>query len=74
MRTTITLHPDVEAAIVQIRKRRGIGLSDAVNELVRLGLKSQKKTSQRFEQTTYSMKAKLDVTNVAEVLSLLDEK
>ncbi|MFN2592973.1 MAG: ribbon-helix-helix protein, CopG family, partial [Candidatus Dormibacteria bacterium] len=38
MRTTISLDKDVTAAIEELRRRRSLGLSEAVNELVRAGL------------------------------------
>ena len=38
MRTTVTFDGDVAAAIEQIRRERGLGVSAAVNELIRTGL------------------------------------
>jgi hypothetical protein len=38
MRTTITLDPDVEAALRRTMVERGVGLKDAVNEGLRAGL------------------------------------
>ncbi len=38
MRTTVTLAPDVAAAVETVRRERSAGVSDAVNELVRRGL------------------------------------
>ena len=37
MRTTVTLDEDVAAAIERVRRERSIGLSEAVNTLVRPG-------------------------------------
>jgi len=71
MRTTITLQDDVAAAVEQLRRERGVGVSEAVNELVRRGL-AQRARPRRFEQRASSMRARLDVTNVADVLELLD--
>jgi hypothetical protein len=38
MRTTVTLAPDVAAAVAQLRALRGIGTSEALNEIARRGL------------------------------------
>lgn len=38
MRTTITLADDVAAAVSQLRRQQGTGISEVVNELVRRGL------------------------------------
>jgi Arc/MetJ family transcription regulator len=71
MRTTITLDDDVAAAVGQLRRERGLGVSAAVNELARQGLQ-RKTTRTRFVQETAPMGARIDVTNVAEVLELLE--
>lgn len=71
MRTTVTFDDDVAAAIERLRRERHIGVSAAVNELVRRGL-SRSTTPSRFVQRTSSGHARLDITNVAEVLELLD--
>ncbi|HEX6404526.1 MAG TPA: CopG family transcriptional regulator [Pseudonocardiaceae bacterium] len=71
MRTTVTFDDDVAAAIERLRRERHIGVSAAVNELVRRGL-SRGDTPSRFVQRTSSGHARLDITDVAEVLDLLD--
>ncbi len=38
MRTTVTLADDVAAAVEQLRRSRGAGVSEIVNELLRRGL------------------------------------
>ena len=38
LRTTITLDPDATAAIEQLRKQSGQGISETVNRLIRRGL------------------------------------
>jgi DNA-binding transcriptional LysR family regulator len=38
MRTTLSLDDDVAAAVQRLREERNLGLSEAVNELVRAGL------------------------------------
>lgn len=71
MRTTVSLDDDVAAAVQRLRSDQHIGLSEAVNELVRVGLAvpSQRK---RFVQRTFPMSARIDVTNVADALELVE--
>lgn len=38
MRTTLTLEPDVAAALKRLRTRRRLGLKETVNEALRAGL------------------------------------
>jgi hypothetical protein len=71
MRTTITLDDDVAAAVQQLRRERGVGVSEAVNGLARAGL-TVKKSRPPFRQRSVSIGLKVDVTNVAEALELLD--
>ncbi len=71
MRTTITFDDDVAAALERLRREKGLGLSDAVNELVRAGLRV--KTPRRmFRQRTSSLGLRIDVSNVAEALETLE--
>lgn len=71
MRTTITLDKDVTAAVERLRRERGVGVSAAVNELVRRGLRPRPKP-RRFEQEVSAMGARLDVTNVGDALEILE--
>ena len=70
MRTTITFEAEVAAAIERLRRERGIGVGAAVNELVRRGLRSPEPVRE-FVQRTSEGHARVDVTDVAEVLELL---
>lgn len=72
MRTTVTLQSDVAAAVARLQKERGIGVSEAVNELVRRGLVRKPKKTQPFVQRTSSLGLRIDVTNVAEALDVLE--
>ena len=72
MRTTIDLQPDVVAEVERLRRERKIGLSEAVNELVRLGF-AAKPGVRVYEHRSQSMGARVDVTNISEVLDLLDQ-
>jgi hypothetical protein len=71
MRTTITLTADVAAAVERLRRERSLGLSEALNELVRAGLAARQERAP-FRQQTHALGARLDVTNVAEALETLD--
>jgi metal-responsive CopG/Arc/MetJ family transcriptional regulator len=71
MRTTVTLADDVAAAVDRLRRERSIGVSEAVNELVRDGL-VRRQARQRFVQATHDLGTGVDYTNVAEALETLD--
>lgn len=70
MRTTLSLDDDVAAAVQQIRDERHIGLSDAVNQLIRAGLTAPPRRV-RFRQRTCNLGLRVDVSNVAEALDYL---
>ncbi len=71
MRTTVELADDVVAAVEQLRRQSGMGVSEAVNELARRGL-LPRPAQPPFEQPTRALGIKIDVTNVAEALDLLE--
>ena len=71
MRTTVTLDDDVAAAVQQLRRERGVGVSEALNGLARAGL-TVKRAPQAFRQRSVRIGLKVDVTNVAEALDLLE--
>jgi SOS response regulatory protein OraA/RecX len=71
MRTTITFDDDVAAVVIQEQRRNGAGVSAVVNELIRKGLVGSK-PAQPFVQATSDMQGRIDVTNVAEALEVLD--
>lgn len=72
MRTTVTLADDVASAVEQLRRTDGIGISEALNRLVREGLAKPAPTSEYVHQS-FDVGLKIDVTNIGEVLALLDE-
>jgi Arc/MetJ family transcription regulator len=73
MRTTVTLDDDAAAAVEALRRREGTGVSEAVNKLIRAGLARQPiKTSYRHR--TSDIGVKIDISNIGEVLDLLDER
>jgi Arc/MetJ family transcription regulator len=71
MRTTLSLDDDVVAAVQRIREERHIGLSDAVNDLIRAGLAAPTRRT-AFRQRTANLGLRVDVSNVADALERLD--
>jgi len=71
MRTTIDLADDVAAAVEKARRERGLGLSEAVNDLVRAGLMPREPRAP-VDPPSYDMGAKVDISNIGEVLEMLD--
>jgi hypothetical protein len=71
MRTTVTLDDDVATALERLRRERNMGLSEALNELVRAGLAAPSPRAP-FRQRTADLGAGVDVRNVAEALELAE--
>ncbi len=72
MRTTITLAEDVAAAVEQVRRRRGSGISEVVNDLLRQGL-AHEQPPVRFQQRVSDMGApRLDLDDVSGLLDALE--
>lgn len=67
----MTLDDDVAAAVDRLRRERRLGLSEAVNELVRAGLR-ERVERRPFRQRSQALGLRVDVTNVAEALDLLE--
>ena len=72
MRTTINLDDEVAAAAQVLRLESGLSLSQAVNSLARAGLDRGPAVPRPFVQRTAHLGLRIDVTNVAEALELLD--
>lgn len=72
MRTTVTLADDVAAAVEKLRRERSIGLSEAVNDLVRAGLIEQDAPHTPFRQKSHDLGHGVDYANVAETLETLE--
>jgi len=72
MRTTFTLEDDVAAEVERMRREEGLGISEAVNRLIRRGLVTPKQRTP-YVHESYDMGIKVDVTNIGEVLDLLDQ-
>jgi hypothetical protein len=71
MRTTVTLDEDVAAAVARLRRERGLGLSEALNELARAGLQAPEERA-RFRQRSVDMGIGIDVRDTAEALELAE--
>lgn len=72
MRTTVTLADDVAAAVEKLRRERSIGLSEAVNDLVRAGLIERDTVHTPFRQKAHDLGRGIDYSNVAEALETLE--
>jgi hypothetical protein len=71
MRTTVEFDADTTKAIERLRRQQGLGVSEAVNELIRRGLMVQP-ARPAFRQATRALGIKIDVANVAEALEVLE--
>ena len=72
MRTTVTLASDVAAAVEQLRRERSVGVSEAVNDLVRRGLVASAEPK-RFKQRSSDMgRPRLPLDDVAGLLDNLE--
>lgn len=71
MRTTVEFDDDTAAAVEQVRRESGLGVSEAVNELIRRGM-LPRPPSAPFRQRTSALGIRIDVSNVAEALEILE--
>jgi hypothetical protein len=69
---TVTLDSDVAAAVESFRHSDGLGLSEAVNALIRQGLDVQPTRRPWRPPTPVNMGLRIDVTNVAEAIEQID--
>lgn len=72
MRTTITVAPDVAAEMKRLGREEGLGPSEALNTLARRGM-TRRESRTPYEPTTYPLGITIDVSNIGEILELLDE-
>jgi hypothetical protein len=73
MRTTVVIDSDVAGEIARLR-REGMGLSEALNLLARRGMAlGASSTTAPYQHRTSRIGLKVDVTNIADVLDLLDD-
>ena len=75
MRTTIEFEEDTAKALDSLRSKTGMGVSEAVNHLVRRGLlmsDERPPEGSPFVQRTHRLGLRIDVTNVADAIDLLE--
>jgi Ribbon-helix-helix protein, copG family len=71
MRTTVEFDADTAKAIEELRRERGLGISEAMNELIRRAL-LPRDPIETFVQPTRGLGLRIDVSNIAEALESLD--
>jgi len=71
MRTTVEFDDDTAQAIEALRHERRVGLSQAVNELIRRGLVAQP-VRPPFRQRTAPLGVSIDASNIADALEVLE--
>lgn len=74
MRTTITVADDVAAEMDRLRREHGYGPSEALNFLARQGMTREAKQRTTYEHEGSAIGLRIDVTNIGEVLDLMDEE
>jgi hypothetical protein len=73
MRTTFTLDPDVAAEVERVRRSEGIGISEAVNRLLRSAMVAPEPRA-RYKHKATDLGLKVDVSDIGAVLDLLDDE
>lgn len=71
MRTTVNLDSEAAKAVTDLRRKEGLGLSEAVNQLIRRGLRPTA-VDYAFPEVSFEMGARIDIVRTSEVLDLLD--
>ncbi len=71
MRTTVEFEEETAKALAEVRRETGMGVSEAVNHLVRRGLMAEVESAP-FVQQTHSLGLRIDVSNVADAIDLLE--
>jgi Arc/MetJ family transcription regulator len=71
MRTTIELDADTAKAVERLRREEGLGMSEAVNLLIRRGLMVAP-ARPPFRPIHRDLGITIDVSNVADALDLLE--
>ncbi|GAB3706608.1 hypothetical protein GCM10028815_18760 [Mariniluteicoccus flavus] len=72
MRTTVNLDPEAEQAVAALRRARGLGVSEAVNALIREGAAAPR-VDYAYHSIAFDMGARLPLDKTSDVLDLLDE-
>lgn len=71
MRTTIEFDPDTARAIEALRRERGTGVSETVNELIRRGMVVGPQIPS-YRPIQRDLGLTIDVSNIADALDLLE--
>ncbi len=71
MRTTVEFDDDAAKAVEALRRERGLGVSEAVNTLIRRGL-LPRPPPEPFHQATHRLGLRIDVANITEALEVLE--
>lgn len=71
MRTTIEFDDDTAAAVDALRRAEGLGVSEAVNTLIRRGV-LPRADRPRFVQRAHDLGVRIDVSNIADALEALE--
>jgi metal-responsive CopG/Arc/MetJ family transcriptional regulator len=71
MRTTVSFDQDVLVEIARLRRDKGVGMSEAVNTLLRRGLVRAEEPTPYLHRSS-DIGLVVDVSDVADVLDLLD--
>lgn len=72
MRTTVTLDDDVAAEVERLRREDGLGVSSAINQLLRSSL-ARPEAPAPYVHTAHPMGMRVDVADVGAVIDLLDQ-
>ena len=75
IKTTVTLDPDVEAALREHARRQGVSFKDALNNAIRSGLALTRAPASRFHEKTYRLGARtgLDLTKALDLAAGLED-
>ena len=75
MRTTVTLDPDVAAALKDHMRRQGVTFKDALNNAIRSGLAQTRAQASRFRLKTYRLGARpgVDLTKALDLAASLED-
>lgn len=72
MRTTVTLDPDVEAAVKRLMRERGLTFKEAVNSAIRAGVLP---SGGSFETPTFDMgEPAVDLTKALRIAGELEDE
>lgn len=74
MRTTVTLEADVAAEIERMRREHGLGPSEALNRLARLGMVRGATDRAPYVHVSQPVGIRVDVRNIGDVLDMLDDR